>query len=145
MEWDQDIFVKKILELVKDKCEGVQNTFNDKIGRDSVSRWKGGARPSLDVLLKITEEFGCSLDWLLGEEAQVHHIHPEALDLCDDINSIFESADDEAKATLRAAVKDTHNKLLKKQNLELKKKVRHAEKITSKGQASSTTKAGSIG
>lgn len=39
-----------------------QNTLDTVTGRDCVSRWKGGDRPALEILLKLTEHFKCTLD-----------------------------------------------------------------------------------
>ena len=66
MKWNQKIFLKNIELLVKNKCNGMQKKFNDIIGdRDAVTRYKQGYRPSLMTLLKISEKFNCSLDWLV--------------------------------------------------------------------------------
>ncbi len=66
MKWNQEIFNKNIEHLIAVKCGGIQNKFNEKMGRDAATRWKK-SRPSIENLLAITEEYGCSLDWLLTE------------------------------------------------------------------------------
>jgi hypothetical protein len=69
--WDQDIFVKNVLNLVDKYCDGSQKKFNDAIAhRDAVTKWKKRReRPSLEVFLRIPDKFSCSLDWLLtGKE-----------------------------------------------------------------------------
>lgn len=76
MKWDQATFNKNIEYLIKTKCGGVQNKFNEKLGRDAATRWKK-SRPSLENILAITEAFGCSIDWLLtGTDAETSCILP---------------------------------------------------------------------
>ncbi|MDD4422652.1 MAG: S24 family peptidase [Eubacteriales bacterium] len=69
--WNHEIFLKNV-ELLLDrycggsKTKGSQKIFNDRIGdRDAVSKWKGGNKPSLETLLKISDKFSVSLDWLV--------------------------------------------------------------------------------
>lgn len=71
MIYNRDIFISNIEKLITDKHGGYAAPFNRNIGqRDAVTRWKTGKfKPSLDVLLKITQLYGVSLNWLLtGEE-----------------------------------------------------------------------------
>jgi hypothetical protein len=54
MKWDQSIFNKNLEFLINVKFNGNQSRFNDKLGRDSATRWKK-SRPSLENLLSITK------------------------------------------------------------------------------------------
>ena len=49
MEWNQDVFVKNVLKRLAGRS---QNELNKVAGRDAVTRWKAGAVPSREVLLK---------------------------------------------------------------------------------------------
>lgn len=68
MKWNQDTFVKIVDEMIIKKFDGVQDRLNEIVGRDSVSRWKSGDRPSLAKLLQLTEIFDCTLDDLQQTE-----------------------------------------------------------------------------
>ena len=63
MIWDQQIFVDNVLRLLGGRP---QNELNRIAGRDAVTRWKKGDRPSLDVLLRVSEFFRCTLDDLVS-------------------------------------------------------------------------------
>ena len=102
MTWNQEIFIKNILWLVENKCNGIQKNFNDIIGRDSVSKWKNGNRPSLEILLKVSEKFECSLDWLLTGEEKTHpscyvECNPEIKPLCEKLKNVINSETKYAK------------------------------------------------
>lgn len=74
--FDRKIFIKNVEELVRIYCGGSQKEFGKRIkDRDAVSKWKGGVTPSLEVLLRIPEIFGCSLDWLLLD---IDHNNPRS-------------------------------------------------------------------
>jgi len=95
MKWNQEIFNKNIEHLIKTKCDGVQNRFNDKLGRDSATRWKK-SRPSLENLLSITEEFDCSMDWLLTGTEKTNkdceiNCSGEVRVLCEKVKEVIES------------------------------------------------------
>lgn len=62
MEWNQELFVKNVRYLLKGQS---QNSLNKVAGRDAVTRWKNGDRPSLEVLLKTKDFLKCSLDDLI--------------------------------------------------------------------------------
>jgi hypothetical protein len=67
MKWDQGIFNNNLERLIREKCDGVQNRFNEIVGhRDAATRWKR-SKPSLDAILDITEKFKCSVDDLLSD------------------------------------------------------------------------------
>jgi len=55
--WDKAIFLRNIDSLVAEQCGGVQQKFNDKIGkRQAITDWKNeeiDKRPSVDTLLDI--------------------------------------------------------------------------------------------
>lgn len=110
MKWDQEIFIKNILWLVENKCNGTQKKFNDIIGRDSASKWKHGSRPSLEILLKISEEFDCSLDWLLtGKESQQCETPPDLKPLLPDLEYIYKSGNKGVKNALTSNIKEFKN------------------------------------
>jgi|GEM_PF-6155424 hypothetical protein len=69
MEWNQDLFVKNVLRLLGNRP---QNALNKVAGRDAVTRWKKGAIPSREVLLKTAAFFKCSLDDLTTEPITSH-------------------------------------------------------------------------
>lgn len=75
MGWNQKKFIANINKLIKSDCGNNASEFNKRIAqRDAATKWKKpGAKPSLDALLKISERFNCSLDWLLAgkEPAEV--------------------------------------------------------------------------
>lgn len=64
MEWNQDVFVKNVIRLLAGRS---QNELNKVAGRDAVTRWKAGAVPSREVLLKTAAFFKCSLNDLTTE------------------------------------------------------------------------------
>lgn len=64
MEWNQDVFVKNVLKRLAGRS---QNELNKVAGRDAVTRWKAGAVPSREVLLKTAAFFKCSLNDLTTE------------------------------------------------------------------------------
>jgi transcriptional regulator with XRE-family HTH domain len=64
MKWDQEVFVGNVMRLLNGRH---QNDLNKIVGRDSVTTWKGGDKPSLDTLLKVTEFFECSVDELISK------------------------------------------------------------------------------
>ena len=73
MKWNHSIFIKNINHIVKKHCDAKQVRFNEIIGqRDAVTRWKKESyRPSLEILLEITEKFPVTIDWLLtGKESK---------------------------------------------------------------------------
>jgi hypothetical protein len=79
MKWNQEIFKNNLEALIEAKYGGVQNKFNETMGRDAATRWKT-ARPSFPLLLKITELFGCGFDWLLTEHGHVKISEPQSTD-----------------------------------------------------------------
>jgi transcriptional regulator with XRE-family HTH domain len=79
MEWKHDTFLRAVNILVREKCQGEQQRFNDRIkDRDAITKWKAGKRPSFKVLLRITQEFGVSLDWLVTGGSGMSPPLPEA-------------------------------------------------------------------
>jgi len=65
MEWDKEIFINNILTRLKGRP---QTELNKVVGRDAVSRWKGGERPSIEAVIKVADFFQCSIDDLVGEQ-----------------------------------------------------------------------------
>lgn len=67
MKWNQEIFVNKVKWIIDAYCDKNASIFNAKVcQRDAMTRWKKpGYRPSLAVLLEITEKFPVTIDWLL--------------------------------------------------------------------------------
>ena len=63
MDWDQQIFVDNVIKLLNGRP---QNDLNKIAGRDAVTRWKKGDRPLLEVLLKVSNYFKCTLNDLLS-------------------------------------------------------------------------------
>lgn len=95
MKWDQSIFNKNLEFLINVKFNGNQSRFNDKLGRDSATRWKK-SRPSLENLLSITEVCECSLDWLLtGKDKQADNCEVKCsekiAELCKKVKKVVES------------------------------------------------------
>jgi hypothetical protein len=77
MKWNQDIFVNNIATIIHTMCHDNSSKFNGIIGsRDAATRWKTpGYRPSLDILLTVTEKFDVTMDWLLtGTEQYISQI-----------------------------------------------------------------------
>lgn len=72
-QWNQERFLEKIDEIIKNECDGVQSKFNAKIGiRDAVTRWKAGAVPKQKTLEKIAETFPAyTIDWLYSSPVYV--------------------------------------------------------------------------
>ena len=105
--WDKIIFLKNIDMLVSEECNGVAKTFNRRIkDRDAVTKWKTTEkRPAVSALLKICEEFGVTLDWLLtGKGPKYRSESPEHCpsgcpvqcdenmqDLCKEVKEVIES------------------------------------------------------
>jgi transcriptional regulator with XRE-family HTH domain len=68
MEWNQEIFLKNIDRFLVAKFAGNQTKLNEAIdSRDAVTRWRKGDRPALDILLRVTEALGCTIDDLLTD------------------------------------------------------------------------------
>lgn len=70
MIWDKNIFLENIHRLINEFCGGTKAEFNRRIGsqRDAASRWDDknpDSKPSLGAVIKICNEFNCSIDWLL--------------------------------------------------------------------------------
>lgn len=84
MEWNQDVFNKNIEHLLEKKFgKGRhQGKLNEVVGRDAVTRWKGGDRPSLEILMKTANFFKCSVDDLINahliEDSPPANITPPA-------------------------------------------------------------------
>jgi len=77
MLWDKTIFLINVDLLVSTRCNGVAKIFNERIkDRDAVTNWtKTNKRPSVPTLLKISSEFGVSIDWLLTGHAAMPTNH----------------------------------------------------------------------
>lgn len=78
MKWNQDIFVNNVQWIIDHYCDANASKFNETVGqRDAMTRWKiPGYRPSLAVLLKITENYPVTLDWLITGEISNPQPHP---------------------------------------------------------------------
>ncbi len=80
MKWNQEIFSRNIDFLIKEKCGGVQQKFNELVGpRDAATAWKK-RMPSFKYILKICDVFECSIDWLIGKNhptGDVEHRKPK--------------------------------------------------------------------
>ena len=79
-QWDKDLFIRNILDLMERRGFRSQKEFEAEIGQlRAITRWKTGeSRPQLDALLKIKSVLDCSIDWLLTGEK------PEGRELTDD-------------------------------------------------------------
>lgn len=110
MPWDKEVFLKNIDHLVKTKCGGSQKEFNRRVGpRDAATRWKKN-KPTVEYIIKICEEFNCSIDWLLmGKEpgGQFCGWDPDTIELCKKLKEIIES-ETEFGTALEANVKAFH-------------------------------------
>lgn len=67
MEWNQEVFVKNVERLLGNRK---QRELNDFVGRDAVTRWKKGDRPSLEILLRVSDYFHCGIDDLVCESKE---------------------------------------------------------------------------
>lgn len=67
MEWNQEVFLKNVTARVAEKF-GKQAGLNKIVGRDALTRWKDGQRPSLAILLKTAHALDCTIDDLLVDE-----------------------------------------------------------------------------
>lgn len=91
MEWNQDIFNKNIERLLNGRP---QKDLNKTAGRDAVTRWKNGDRPSLEILLKTSSFFNCGIDDLIKNREEVKGVgsYPyceENRAIHDDVESIM--------------------------------------------------------
>ena len=68
-------FAERITELCNKKGISVRQMERDNnIGNGTVSKWKNSAMPNGKVLLKLSEYFGVSTDYILtGEESGMSH------------------------------------------------------------------------
>jgi hypothetical protein len=78
MKWNQEIFVNNVQWIIDHHCNGNASVFNGMVRqRDAMTRWKNpGYRPSLLVLLEITDNFPVSLDWLITGNESDSKPHP---------------------------------------------------------------------
>lgn len=153
MIFDKNIFIINIEKLIADKHGGYAAPFNRNIGqRDAVTRWKTGKfKPSLDVLLKITQLYEVSLDWLLtGENPNISDTMstwPEDVrDACLKAKEIIESKDPVVTPVLMSniaafydAIKQKEdNRVLAKKVDDLQKEVEYIKKISKPGSRTGT-------
>jgi transcriptional regulator with XRE-family HTH domain len=71
--WNQDLFVENVERLMIRKYGKINQSVLNKAlnSRDAFTRWKKGDRPSLQILLQLTEVFNCTLDTLYLSESTV--------------------------------------------------------------------------
>lgn len=123
MEWNQDIFNANIDFLVTKHCGGKQQAFNDRVGpRDAATSWKK-RMPKLEYILKICDEFKCSLDWLItGKEGPFSGAAPEIIELCEKAKEVIESETEFAEA-LKFNIRAFHK------SVDLDRRVTRLEKL----------------
>lgn len=65
------VFSENVENLLKNK--GIsQKNLSDRLGinKSAVNHWKNGAMPSIEIGIKIAQEFGVSVEWLVtGRDA----------------------------------------------------------------------------
>lgn len=101
--WNQKKFLKSVFYLLEIKCDNKQIIFNSKIGdRDAITRWKikkDGSydRPSLEIITRIIDEFGCSYDWLLTGNEKNNFMRgwtPEEIEYCEKLKKVLKNKGD---------------------------------------------------
>lgn len=131
MKWNQKIFNNNIECLIDNKCDGIQNRFNEKLGRDAATRWKK-SRPSLENLLAITEEFDCSMEWLLTGKEQQENCYVECGDklkiLCEKVKKVLNS-----KTPYAAALES--NILCFEDSINIRRELENIKAVQSEGHA----------
>lgn len=123
MEWKKHIFIKNIDELIDRFCAGNAKEFNKRIGqRDAATRWRhSGVKPSVDALIKMCNEFGCTVNWLLtgnedaagsgeGQEEIIScptccNWSPELKRDCETLKEILDSDDEDTKGAILSNLK----------------------------------------
>jgi len=131
MKWDKNIFINNIDYLIDCFCAGNAKAFNTRINkRDAATRWRHTElKPSIDALITICNEFGCTVDWLLtGEESNQRAKCPtcgnwsdEVKEACRELQEIMESGDEEAKNAISTTLNVYWNSIEKKGKRKAKK------------------------
>ena len=130
--WDREIFIKNVLELVRKHCGGNQKKFGVAIGdRDSVTKWKAGKGPSVEVLMRIPEKFPCSLDWLLtgNVETKDRELPDELNAIMPDLAYIFSSRNEGVRLALKINIEELRKSVRKDEtDAENKKIIKEGKK-----------------
>jgi len=150
--WNKAAFLKNIDYLIENECGGIQQKFNERIhDRQAVTKWKSekkDSRPSIDVLLRIAEEFGVSIDWLLGIGECKNKACPVMCDeammrICADIKKIRDSKSHwwgSLSANIDSFKIGLENDIEVKKIPDLERKIKVLEALTSPGRKSGTRK-----
>lgn len=99
------MFYAQIEKLCKEKGEKITPVLKKlNLSPGGIERWRKGAIPTGEVLLKFADYFGVSIDYLLGrDEDSVHSLNninqnvvssPNSTNLVNSTNSVYLSSDD---------------------------------------------------